>query len=179
MTTPNIGIKFVKTIIVGFFILLSNIFLISGCGSSPENPKAIALDKIEIQSMVKDIAKNDDPSISQLKEYSEKLATLPNDEVYNEILNMQDSINAYIEANQKLDQLKEKGAKKVSADEMKKLAKTNKDYQYTLYSQAKNALQASFQRKAQTLHETFDDMSLDDYIKLRSENTVLRRSEFQ
>lgn len=107
--------KQLKNTLLGAMAMLSSIFLIAGCGG-PDNPQAIALDKIDIKDIVDDLSNDKLPSDKDLAEISKKLGSLPNDPVYNEVLNLKDTLDAYTQLNKIQEERKKNGASIVPAD---------------------------------------------------------------
>ena len=107
--------KQLKNTLLGAMAMLSSIFLIAGCGG-PDNPQAIALDKIDIKDIADDLSNDKLPSDKDLDKISQKLGSLPNNPVYNEVLNLKDTLDAYTQLNKIQEERKKNGASIVPAD---------------------------------------------------------------
>ena len=107
--------KQLKNTLLGATAMLSSIFLIAGCGG-PDNPQAIALDKIDIKDIANDLSNDKLPSDKDLEEISKKLGTLPTEAIYNEEYNLKDTIDAYLQLKHVQDERKKSGAKEVPTD---------------------------------------------------------------
>lgn len=102
-----------KILTLSALLVTSSMFMFTGCGHDSKNPKAIVLEDMDIKDMLDDLGAPNSLSDKDLEEYSKKIAKLPDDSTYNEVLSIKDTIDQYLQLKKDQEMRQKAGAREV------------------------------------------------------------------